>query len=858
MLFKTAKMKTLIKNYFLLIITLVFSVQSWSVELPVLPYPQQVFWSSSIVAYPSKLNLIFNGTDQQVSDRLKEVWDKFARENANRLSASTLYIGLLSEKDISQLIATENLSSVNNLGDEGYVLIIDAKKRLLAANTEAGLFYGLQTLKQLTRAGWKNALKIVDWPSFPHRVVYDDISRGPIPTVDYFKKQIERMAELKLNYLSFYIEHVVQPVSHPDFAPENGKLTIAQIKELSGYAEKFHMQLIGSFQSFGHFEKILSLPKYKSMGETTTLISPLDPTARKFLAEVIGELCDAFNAPYFNVNCDETFDLGKGKSKPYVDSVGAAKFYADHLKFLYDVVKSHGKRMMMWGDIALQHEEVLDMLPKDVIYLTWEYGDKKSFDPWIRPFVKRGLEFMVCPGILNSYRMFPDMVMAKTNIRGFLKEGIKNGASGAFTTIWDDGGTYLFAGDWYGVYVAADKSWNVTEKYEPGFDKRFSIVAFNTENANYVRALFTLMELRSVDMTYNLNDQVWYQKILPDSGKTLIMNNASLKQVTGILNAAAAYAASAKVNTNQADLEALKYAIEQYRLIADTRAVIAKVVSLYAEASGYVNSAPSKARNILNVCVEEIGSLQTRYTVHADLFRRLWLSENQFYWLDKALEPYERKKKDLLQLQENLKLVASNLISNRGVPTASSLRLDIAFDDRFYFKNWMLGGPFPLTDSKGLPVFLYSSEKDYNKPPSPGDFTHYLGKTYRWQKFSSTDGGIIDLDDHYQYLNAVSAYAYCLVNAPEAMTIKAFVKANDQVEVYCNADKIFSGKANSYPHESILSLSLKKGVNHILFKIRNAEDHPWRFTFRLQDDLSVTNHKHKYTLNATTKEYEAD
>ncbi len=134
------------------------------------------------------------------------------------------------------------------------------------------------------------------------------------------------MAELKINYLSFYIEHVVQPVSYPDFAPANGKLTIAQIKELSAYAAKYHMQLIGSFQSFGHFDKILALPQYKSMGETNTLISPLDPKARKFLEEVIGELCDAFSAPWFNVNCDETFDLNKGRSKAYIDSIGPARF----------------------------------------------------------------------------------------------------------------------------------------------------------------------------------------------------------------------------------------------------------------------------------------------------------------------------------------------------------------------------------------------------------------------------------------------------------------------------------------------------------------------------------------------------
>lgn len=850
-------MKTINRNFLLLILTLFISVYGWSKDLPVLPYPQQITTSSVTVDFPTRLRIKFEGIDQGAVARLQSVWSSFASQTVNRQNETVITIGLTSNKNIQSLLSAEAVRELKTIGNEGYVLVVNGKRRFIAANTEAGLFYGLQTLKQLTRAGWSSSLKIVDWPSYEHRVIYDDISRGPIPTVAYFKQQIERMAELKINYLSFYIEHVVQPLSHPDFAPANGKLTIAQIRELSAYAEKFHMKLIGSFQSFGHFEKILALPQYKPMGETSTLISPLDPNAKKFLADVIGELCDAFSAPYFNVNCDETFDLGKGRSKSYVDSVGAAKFYADHLKFLYDVVKSHGKRMMMWGDVALQHEEVLDMLPKDVIYLTWEYGDKKSFDPWIQPFVKRGLEFMVCPGILNSYRMFPDMAMAKANINGFLEEGKKNGSTGAFTTIWDDGGTYLFSGDWYGVYVAADKSWNVTGKYENSFDSRFSAAAYNTTDDNYVKALFKLMELRAVDMTYNLNDQLWYQKILPDSGKALIMNNASVPQAAAILKQAAAFAEAAKATMNQADIDALKYAIGQYQLIVDTRSVLENVVKKYNEAVGIAVTDTKKAQTLLNESAKAVDVLQKRYVAHSDWFRKAWLRENQTYWLDKAMEPYEKKKNDLAFLNLELREAAAASVMH-SIPPPSALRLGIIVSDRFYFKNWMLGGPFPLAEKKELPGFLYSSNKEYDKPPSPGDFTHYLGKTYRWQKFSSTDGGIIDLDDNYKSPESVSGYAYCLVNAPKAINAKAFLAANDDVEVFCNGEKVFSVKGGTTQQETTVGLPLKEGVNHVLLKLRKDSNRPWTFTFRLQDDLSITNHKHKYTLNATNKVYEAD
>jgi N-acetyl-beta-hexosaminidase len=224
------------------------------------------------------------------------------------------------------------------IGKEGYLLIWNLNEKVIAANTETGLFYGLQTLRQLIRGKWDKEIAIADWPSFEHRAVYDDISRGPISTIDFIKQQIERLAEIKINALSFYIEHVVQPLSHPDFAPANGKLTIPQIKELSAYAAKYHMQLVGSL-ILRTFRKILSLPQYKEMGDFN--YDSLIPT-RKFLESVIGELCDAFGSPYFNVNCDETFDLGK-ETKAYVDSVGKDR-YRDHMSFLHDVLKSTTRR----------------------------------------------------------------------------------------------------------------------------------------------------------------------------------------------------------------------------------------------------------------------------------------------------------------------------------------------------------------------------------------------------------------------------------------------------------------------------------------------------------------------------------
>ncbi|MBS1563981.1 MAG: family 20 glycosylhydrolase [Bacteroidetes bacterium] len=832
-------------------------------DLPVLPLPVHVETDSGeTLQWTSIQTLLYPAVDAAAAARLQEHWNAFKKSSAASQPSLSVQLGLLTrDSAFNNRIAGPLAQWRSAIGTEGYILIINKNQCVLAANTETGLFYGMQTLKQLIRAGWQKPVLIADYPSFAHRAVYDDISRGPVSTVAYIKQQIERLAELKINALSFYIEHVVQPVSYPDFAPANGKLTIPQIKELSAYAARYHMQLVGSFQSFGHFEKILSLPRYRSMGETSTLISPLDSNARHFLKSVIGELCDAFSAPYFNVNCDETFDLGKGKSKAWVDSIGPARYYADHIRFLYDVVKQHNKRMMMWGDIALSHEEILDMLPRDIVYLTWEYGSQPSFDHWIAPFRRRGLEYMVCPGILNSYRLLPDMAMATANIDGFLEEGKEKGASGVVTTVWDDGGAYLFSGDWYGVYKAADKSWNTNSKDRASFDTRYTVTAYGVTDQSYVQALFTMMQLRRLPLTYNLNDNVWNQKLLPDSGRQLILNNTDTDTAIAIINRAAQYIGKAKAKRNGTDIQTLQMSISQYRLIMQGRKLMPHIAEVYQTASAQQITKPSEATALLSKAATDIGNLENQYKKLENSFRNAWLRENQPYSLDIASAPFDTRIKDLHRLRERLSSTANAAGAHKLTSFAprQSLRLDIVQNGYTYFQNWLLTGPFTLDTNGSYPGFLYAGDVQKEDPPKPGDLFSFRQTTYRWKKYASPNGGMTELDDFYAAGHGKLAYAYCTVTTDKALTADAFVTAANGMDVYANGKQVLHRPytEQAEKQEQKVSLSLKAGINYLLFKIPAGTD-AWSFAFRLDPQLIVTNQKYKYFINTEKGNHEAE
>ena len=294
---------------------------------------------------------------------------------------------------------------------ETYQLLVSPGKIEIYASTPAGRFNAVQTLRQLMRANSTNdsipCCKIVDWPALKYRVWQDDISRGPIPTMDFLKREVRTFSELKYNAMTLYTEHVFKLAKHPDIAPDDG-ITAEQIKELSEYAKQYHVELIGNFQSFGHMAHILSLPAYKDLGDNGWNISPAKEATYKFLDECYSEVAPAYESKLFDINCDEV-SLGKdGASKEMVAKLGLAEVYARHISRICDLLRPYGKTAMMWGDIAVQHQDIVPKLPKDLIVLSWGYSAKDNFDDAIEPFTKTGLRFMVCPGVSCWNRIFPD------------------------------------------------------------------------------------------------------------------------------------------------------------------------------------------------------------------------------------------------------------------------------------------------------------------------------------------------------------------------------------------------------------------------------------------------------------------
>ncbi len=824
-------------------------------SLRVIPYPREVRILSGTFAIPQELTVEYFLAGTSRLSRALEESDELVPLSRTVQHKQTLKIGIPEEAPaFRELCIKKRIWPEGRIGDEGYVLFISRNEIIIAGNTSTGLFYGIQTLNQILRGASDRhipAVHVVDWPVLPFRGMQDDISRGPVPTMDFMKKQVRRAAELKLNRLSYYTEHVVSTKSHGDFAPPGAGVTIEEWKELSDYAEGYHIQLVGNFQSFGHFEKILAFPQYRHLGVSGRMLSPVDPESYELLADIYAEMAPAFSSEYFNVNSDETWDLGRGATKAVVDSLGTARVYASHMNRIYQELEKHGKKMMMWADIALEHPEILGYMPRDVVMATWIYDPRESYEAYIQPLKTAGFDVIVCPGVLNSNRLMPELDTARENISGFVADGIRFNADGMMLTVWDDGGMALFSRDWYGVAWAAEMSWNGENRGTGDFDFRFNRSVYGNRTNHFTEAMMKILDLADLSPTQEMNDNILWQQFIPDYRQHLLINLTDWDKVIRICDEAESLLHSGSIERYREDQDYFQFNADQYRLLAKSRFLMIAAAEAYYQAlsSGFVS--PSRTRELLTEALDKTGQIESGIVAERNRYRELWLDENHVYWLHHILRQYDERIEALRDIQKLLVSALYDFEKGIALPDPGEVRLDIERAVGDYFQGWLICGPFPNPEgARGSDTdYLEAMGGEKNAKPFAGEVIEGpAGKQVEWNKYFSPIFGQIDLAHLFEENEDVLAYAQCRIISPKDETVMASLGSNDGIQVFIGGEKVFEKRVmrNLALDEDRFMLPLDKGTNYLTLKIFQGNA-GWGFSFRLPDNI-VETHKYRYTI----------
>ena len=240
-----------------------------------------------------------------------------------------------------------------SLGEEGYELTITEEEINLSANTSAGLFRGVQTLRQIFPPSiessetqprlWEIPIgTIKDYPRFKWRGIMLDVARHFF-SVDVVKSYIDLAALYKINYFHIHLSDDqgwrIQINSWPRLAVfggstevgggKGGYYTQAEYSEIVKYAQERYITVVPEIDMPGHINAALaSYPELTFDGTNPTLYTGIDvgfsaldlkkPITYKFINDVVKELSVITPGPYIHVGGDEA---------PKVDSLEYKEIY---------------------------------------------------------------------------------------------------------------------------------------------------------------------------------------------------------------------------------------------------------------------------------------------------------------------------------------------------------------------------------------------------------------------------------------------------------------------------------------------------------------------------------------------------
>jgi hexosaminidase len=608
-------------------------------------------------------------------------------------------LGRIGEADINQAIAADGISTTG-IGEQGYILDVTPASVVLAGKDSAGLFYGVQTLRQLIWGEGESArilgVRARDWPALTYRGAQVDLARGPVPNLNYLKRIVRTIAEFKMNQLYMYMEDSFRLDSHPLIGLLSDTLSRNDWRELVAYSDKYHIEIIPATEDCGHLHKVLRFEKYTALGERPHGhgLAAHDPQALAFLEQMHEEMLPVFPASIYHIGCDETFDLGLGRSSQQVSKRGYGQVYVDNLTEVADLVRRYKKQVMFWGDIAVEHADMIPRLPKDLIVASWEYGTHPNYEKWIKPFEGTGMKVFVCPWVGSSTVIMADYDEAAANIAGFLRDGKKAGAIGTDITVWNDDGENLYGMNWWSIVYGAACAWEPGNAPLDDFNRSYDWAFYRNRDHRFADAIQRLSRLngalRSVGvgrlygMDYGGTDDAlfWHDPFTAEGqreSKAALPIAAQVRRTAE--DAYTIFVTGASLARRNADtLPNLEFAALKIDALAMRYEFAQEISQLYSQALAHENDKTS--RDLVDNDLEEISGTNGRlqdlrdYTTRLrELYKQIWLSENLPTWLPNIMQRYDGNSAMWRELIAKFDRIKAERGRGKPLPSAALLGL---------------------------------------------------------------------------------------------------------------------------------------------------------------------------------------
>src|SRR5690606_19040688 len=305
-------MLTRVNNFsvFLFFFLLSFSLCSFA-QVSLLPAPQSVQYGKGRV-YLSKEIQFANQMAEEDFFVKKSLESLLVNSQAKASSKDVMPARIVLRRtgNPDPLPSTDEVVGFNSR--EYYAMTIKDGLIEITSPSSAGLFYGVQTLRQLVdqddNGMFVPELILEDWPIMAYRAFMMDMTHMQFPTMEEIKRQIEFLSRWKINQYYFYSETNIELEGYPLLAPA-ARFTKEQVREIIDYAKERFIDVVPNLNLYGHLHDFFKYEHYTDLAATPygQEFKVDHPEVERIVEDWIDQFSSMFSSPFFHIGFDETY-----------------------------------------------------------------------------------------------------------------------------------------------------------------------------------------------------------------------------------------------------------------------------------------------------------------------------------------------------------------------------------------------------------------------------------------------------------------------------------------------------------------------------------------------------------------------
>ncbi len=570
---------------------------------------------------------------------------------------------------------------------ESYVIKVTGNGIKITSPSSAGLYYGVQTLRQMVEGTGEDAslpeADIEDWPSMAYRGFMMDMSHTQLPTVAEIKRQIDFLAGFKANQYLFYSEASIELDGYP-LLMANARFTKGQVKEIIEYAKVRHVDVVPNMELYGHLHDLFRLEHYADLsviphgGE----FRPKDPRVRPLLEDWIGQIAALFSSPFFHIGFDETWLLDVEAKKL---NKTPEELYLEMVNQTTGIVEKNGKRPLVWADMLQKFPSIIPKASQKMIAVPWHYFplSEAEYDQLLSPFSKAGIPMIVQGAAVNWNWVAPAFEISFKNTDLLIAAGRKYKAAGYITSGWTDDTQNLMRMAFPDLAYGAAASWQSIPVDRNTYFRDYTRAQYPEDLALKVeKSLQALMEAETtirnvVDATV---PAFWANPFTPDNLKMISDNRENLRKGRLLAEDAQIYLLEAmKSRQDTTTLYTLYTGAKMLDYLSMKYLYAGEIEQFWQQ----VKDSPKKSEALASMYMEIPFKYHTRtsdlldaITEIKDMFHKSWLFEYTSFRLGIALGKYDAEFQFWLKFQRSLETFNQYYKEGDPLPTLESISGD--------------------------------------------------------------------------------------------------------------------------------------------------------------------------------------